>query len=404
MARPEAVAVDPEIYWDPYDIAIDTDPHPVWRRMRDEAPLYRNDRHDFWALSRYADVLAASREPLIYSSAKGTVLEIMGEGQLTRPGLIIFMDPPEHNSLRALVSKAFTPRRIAALEEQIRAICVDLLDPYVGSGGFDYVADFGAQLPSKVISALLGVPAADQPHVLQVINTTFHLDPDSGMVNDVSLGAQVELWEYLTDQLEQRRRTPSDDMLTALVEVELTDDGERRKLTAEEAVAFAGLLISAGTETVARLLGWTAIVLDQHPEQRAALVEDPSLVPNAVEELLRYEAPSPVQGRTLTQQVELYGTALPQGARVLLLTGSAGRDERAFPDPDRFDVRRKIDQHVSFGVGTHYCLGAALARLEGRVAIAETLARFPTWQVDHDRAVRLHTSTVRGYQHVPIAV
>jgi cytochrome P450 len=164
------------------------------------------------------------------------------------------------------------------------------------------------------------------------------------------------------------------------------------------------LLVSAGTETVARLLGWAAVTLDRNPDQRAHLVADPGLVPNAVEELLRYEAPSPVQGRTTSRPVELYGETLPAGAKVLLLTGSAGRDDRAYQDPDRFDVQRKFEQHVSLGFGVHFCLGAALARLEGRVALEETLARFPEWHVDHDRAVRLHTSTVRGYKLVPIRV
>jgi cytochrome P450 len=191
-------------------------------------------------------------------------------------------------------------------------------------------------------------------------------------------------------------------MLGALVDVELTADGVTRRLTQDEAAGFAVLLVSAGTETVARLLGWTAVVLAEHADQRAELAADPSLSANAVEELLRYEAPSPVQGRWTTRELELHGTAIPPDSKVLLLTGSAGRDERTYPDPDRFDIHRRFDQHVSLGVGAHYCLGAALARLEGRVAIEETLARFPAWEVDHDSAVRLHTSTVRGYKAVPI--
>jgi cytochrome P450 len=390
-----------EIYWDPFDTEIDTSPYDVWRRMRDEAPAYRNDTYDFWAVTRYADVHAASRDPQTFSSAKGTVLELMGT-DLGASGMIIFMDPPDHGSLRALVSRAFTPRRISALEDRIRAICAEHLDPLVGAGGFDYLADFGAQLPSKVISSLLGVPAADQPRVLHLIDTLFWVEPGVGMINDVSFTARIELFEYIAAQLAECRRRPREDMLTALTQVELGDGADRRVLTDDEAVQFALLLVSAGTETVARLLGWTAVVLDAHPDQRAELAADSGLVAGAVEELLRFEAPSPVQGRWTTDEVTLHGVTIPRESKVLLLTGSAGRDERAYPDPDRFDIHRKIDQHISLGVGTHYCLGAALARLEGRIAIEETLARFPNWQVDHDRAVRLHTSTVRGYKSVPI--
>ncbi|HLG92611.1 MAG TPA: cytochrome P450, partial [Acidimicrobiales bacterium] len=196
---------------------------------------------------------------------------------------------------------------------------------------------------------------------------------------------------------------PRDDLLTGLVQAEVAGpDGTTRRLTDEEAAGFANLLVSAGTETVARLLGWAAVVLAEHPDQRAELVADPSLIPGAVEELLRYEAPSPVQGRWTSREVELHGTTIPAGSKVLLLTGSAGRDERVYPDPDRFDIHRRFDQHVSFGIGPHFCLGAALARLEAKVALEETLARFPEWEVDHARAVRLHTSTVRGYKNVPI--
>jgi cytochrome P450 len=401
----DVTAVDPgnpdPIYWDPYDVAIDTDPHAVWRRMRDEQPLYRNDRFDFWALSRYADVHAAHRDPHTYLSGHGTVLELMGQ-DMSGTGQMIFMDPPQHDKLRALVSKAFTRGRIAQLESRIREFCADLLDPQIGGSGFDYLADFGAQLPSLVISSLLGVSPADRPQVLHLIDTVFHIEPDVGMLNDISLNAQFELHGVLSGLLADRRKNPQDDLLTALTQAELTEDGQVRRLNDKEAADFANLLVSAGTETVARLLGWAAVLLDQHPDQRADLAADASLLPNAVEELLRYEAPSPVQGRTTSRPVELYGETLPAGAKVLLLTGSAGRDDRVYADADRFDVRRKFEQHVSFGFGVHFCLGAALARLEGRIALEETLARFPKWQVDHDRAVRLHTSTVRGYKQVPI--
>jgi cytochrome P450 len=319
--------------------------------------------------------------------------------------MIIFMDPPRHATMRALVSRAFTPRRVTALEDRIRDVCRHYLDPQVGGSGFDYLQDFGAQLPSRIISSLLGVSEADRPRVLELIDTIFYIEPGVGMVNDVSLGAQFELMAYIQDELEDRRKSPRDDLLTALVQAELAQDGDgARRLTNEEAGGFANLLVSAGTETVARLLGWTAVVLAANPDQRAELASDPSLIPHAIEELLRYEAPSPVQGRWTSRDVELHGQAVPRDSKVLLLTGSAGRDQRVYRDPDRFDIHRRSDQNVSFGCGPHFCLGAALARLEGRIAIEETLARFPRWEVDHERAVRLHTSTVRGYKQVPIVL
>jgi cytochrome P450 len=389
------------IYWDPFDTEIDTSPYETWRRMRDQAPVYRNDSYDFWAYSRYADVEAAHKDPATYSSARGTVLESMGDDMSTT-GQMIFMDPPEHTRLRQLVSRAFTPRRITALEDRIREICAELLDPHVGSNGFDYVQDFGAILPSRVISTLVGVPREDQEAKRHQIDDLFHIEPGVGMRNETSITAALGILGYLAELIEQRLAHPEDDMLTALAEAEIDEDGERRRLTVMEGANFGMLLFTAGTETVARLLGNTAVELSAAPDQRAILLEEPDVIANAVEELLRFEAPSPVQGRWTTQEVSLHGTTIPANSKVLLLTGSAGRDDRVFPDPDRLDVRRSMDHHVSFGYGIHFCVGAALARMEGRIAIEETLKRFPTWVVDHDRARRLHTSTVRGWAEVPI--
>jgi cytochrome P450 len=397
--------VSPELYWDPFDTDIDTDPYEIWRRLRDEAPVYRNDRYDFYALSRFADVEAAHRDPATFSSAHGTVLELMGPEPIINAEMMIFTDPPLHTRLRSLASRAFTPRRVTQLEERIREICAELLDRQVGGDGFDYVQDFGAQLPSMVISTLLGVPDDEREEVRHHIDEVFYIEPGVGMINDRSFGAQIWLHEYLGRQLERRRTNPVDDMMNDLAHAEITDDdGSVRLLTDEQAIAFANLLVSAGTETVARMLGWAAVVLDANADQRAMLATDSALLPAAIEELLRYEAPSPVQGRWTTADVALHDTTIPAGSKVLLLTGAAGRDERKFPSADRFDVRRPIDHHVSFGYGIHFCLGAALARLEGRVALEETLKRFPEWTVDHDRAVRLHTSTVRGYAQVPIVL
>ena len=219
---------DAEPYWDPFDTELDTSPYEAWRRLRDEAPVYRNERYDFWALSRFDDVNAAHRDPRTYLSGRGTVLELMG-AEMRLPGLMIFMDPPEHDAMRALVARAFTPRRVSALEDRIRAICREHLDPHVGADGFDYLVDFAAQLPSRVISSLLGVPEEDRPRVLHLIDTVFYIEPGVGMVNDVSVGAQVELVGYLMEQLRERRSRPRDDLLTALVEAELKEDGGTRR-------------------------------------------------------------------------------------------------------------------------------------------------------------------------------
>jgi cytochrome P450 len=393
-----------ELYWDPFDVELIDEPYPTWRRMRDEAPVYRNDRHDFWALTRFADVEAAHRDPHTFSSARGTVLEIMGP-DLSRTGQMIFLDPPDHTSLRTLVSRAFTPRRVSQLEERVRELCALMLDAQVGAGGFDYLEDFGARLPSMVISSLLGLPEEDQEDVRHMIDGIFHIEPGVGIVNETAMRAGAEVSRYVGGVLDQRRSDPRDDLLTALVEAEIVDEsGEIRRMTPQETVEFAMLLFVAGTETVGRFLGWAAVVLADHPDQRKELAADPTLIPKAVEELLRYEAPSPVQGRWNTRAVELHGQVIPEGSKVLLLTGAAGRDERVYPDADRFDIHRSGQPHVSFGYGIHFCIGAALARLEGRVALEETLKRFPTWDVDHARAERLHTSTVRGYAKVPILV
>lgn len=393
-----------DLHWDPFDESLKDDPHPVWKRLRDEAPVYYNEHYDFWALSRFEDVERAHRDPQRYSSAHSTVLEAMTEEAQTE-GMMIFLDPPEHTALRRLVSKAFTPRRVAGLEHEIRDLCAGLLDMQRGRDAFDYVQDFGARLPATVIASLLGVPPSDREDVRRHIDGLFHLEPGVGMANDASLQAGAWLYDYIGQQVEERQHVPRDDMLTDLVQAEIAGiDDVPRCLTSSESTAFGILLVSAGTETVARLLGWAGLILADHPEQLTALSQDPDLIPNAIEELLRYEAPSPVQGRWLTEDLELHGQHIPANSKVLLLTGSAGRDERVYPEADRFDIRRDLRLHVAFGYGIHFCLGAALARMEGKIALEETFKRYKSWTVDKEHAVPLHTSTVRGYQQLPIRV
>jgi cytochrome P450 len=399
-----------DLNYDPYDRVIDADPHPVWRRLRDEAPLYYNAAYDFYALSRFDDVLAASTDWRTYSSARGTVLEMIdtspeganmfgGDGG----GMMIFMDPPRHDDLRRLVSRAFTPRRVAALDARIRELCADFLDPQIGAGGFDFVEDFGAKIPAMVIGALLGVPKEDQDQLRVWGDWLMRYEPDG--LSAEKAEAMRLLHEYLAAMVKDREQNPRDDMVSDLVTSEITlDDGTVRRLTRSEVHSFFTLLQLAGSETTARLLGWAAVLLARHPEQRAKLVADPSLVNNAVEELLRYEAPSPIQARFVTTDVEWYGQTVPAHSKIALLTGSAGRDGRKFPDADTFDVERRFDRHMTFGYGVHFCLGASLARKEGQLVLDETLKRFPTWGCDESQVELVQTSTVRGPTLVPITV
>ena len=394
---------EPALYYDPYDFEIDTDPYPIWRRLREEQPLYYNERYDFWALSRFADVERGLVDWHTYSSAKGSLIELIKSGMEIPPGSIIFEDPPRHDLHRGLLSRVFTPKKMAAIEPKVREFCARSLDPLVGSGGFDFIADLGAQMPMRTIGMLLGIPEADQVAIRERIDEGLRLEE----------GAPVDVTERLTDASEQsnlfaeyidwRAKNPSDDLMTDLLNAEYEDtDGERKKLTRDEVLGYVGLVAAAGNETTTRLIGWTGKVLAEHPDQRQELVEDRSLVNGAIEELLRYEPPSPIQARYVMNDVEWYGQTVPEGSVMVLINASANRDDRHFPDGESFDIHRKIDHHLSFGYGVHFCLGAALARLEGRVALDEVLNRFPTWEVDWDNAKQARTSTVRGWETLPV--
>jgi cytochrome P450 len=392
-----------DVYYDPYDFDIDTDPYPVWKRMRDEAPLYYNEKYDFYALSRFEDVERCSVDWRTYISGKGSVLEMIKSGMEMPPGLILFEDPPAHDLHRGLLSRVFTPRKMNAIEPKVREFCARSLDPLVGSGRFDFIGDLGAQMPMRTIGMLLGIPEDDQEAIRDRIDSGMHLSegamPDRDQSYSVTSGSDFEGY------IEWRSQHPSDDLMTELLNAEFEDaDGTTRKLSRTEVATYVGLLAAAGNETTTRLIGWTGKVLAENPDQRELLVNDPTLIPGAIEELLRYEAPSPVQARYITKDVEHYGQTVPAGNVMLLLTASANRDERRFPDADTFDVLRKIDHHVTFGYGIHFCLGAALARLEGRVALDEVLKRFPTWEVDWDNAVQARTSTVRGWDKLPVLI
>ncbi|CAO5239847.1 cytochrome P450 [Frankia sp. AgKG'84/4] len=400
-----SVSTGPEIYYDPYDAGIDADPYPVWRRMRDDAPLYYNEKFDFYALSRFADVDPALSDWVTYRSGKGSVLELIKADIELPPGLILFEDPPVHDVHRSLLIRVFTPRKMNALEGKVREFCRRSLDPLVGSGGFDFIRDLGAQMPMRTIGFLLGIPEADQEALREKIDEGMRLDddnPDGPAPADLALAAVNELF---SEYLDWRSEHPSDDLMTELLTAEFEDEtGTTRRLSREEVLTYVNLLAGAGNETTSRLIGWTGKVLAEHPDQRRELVQDRSLIPGAIEELLRYEAPSPVQARLVARDVTHHGQTVPEGSAILLLNGSANRDGRQFADADAFDIHRRIPRHLSFGYGPHFCLGASLARLEGRVALDEVLNRFPEWTVDEDNARQARTSTVRGWERLPVLV
>ena len=390
-----------DIYYDPYDHEIDADPHPVWQRMREEAPVYWNEKYGFYALSRFDDVWHAYLDAKTFSSSHGVELENL-DHPLPEPRLMIFTDPPEHDAMRKLVSRAFTPRRIADLEASIRRLCGELLDPYRDSDGFDYVADFGAIVPPMVIGELLGVPVDERDVLRHWFDAMLHREDGVLAPPASAIEAMIAVHAFAGELVQARRRAPGDDLISALLTAEVDLDGERRVLTDVEIQNFLVLLAGAGVETVARLLSWGGVVFARNPAQQAKVAANPALVPGAVEELLRYEAPSPVNGRFTFADTEFQGVRIPAGSKVLMLNGSANRDPREFDRPDEFDVERNISRHISLGYGTHFCLGASLARLEARVALEETFARFPRWDVIDDELEMVRTNTVRGYSNVPI--
>jgi cytochrome P450 len=392
---------DNDLYYDPYDFEIDVDPHPLWKRMRDEAPLYYNEKYDFYALSRFADVEKAMVDWNTYISGKGSVLELIKADLDLPPGIILFEDPPIHDLHRGILSRVFTPKKMLAVEPKVREFCARSLDPLVGSGGFDFIADLGAQMPMRTIGMLLGIPEADQEAIRDRLDEGLRLDDGAPKIqNQDALEVSQELF---ADYIEWRAEHPSDDLMTELLMAEFEDEtGTTRTLTRTEVLTYVNMLAGAGNETTTRLISWTGKVLADHPDQLREVADDRSLVPNTIEEILRYEAPSPVNSRYVTRDVAHYGQVVPEGSVMVLLNGSANRDDRQFPDGDRFDIHREIGHHVSFGYGLHFCLGAALARLEGRVALDEVLKRWSHWEVDYDNAVQARTSTVRGWERLPV--
>lgn len=395
------MSVNP-VYYDPYIRSIVKDPYPVYRRLRDEAPLYYNEKYDFYAISRYDDVRRAFADHETFISGRGGILELMKQNVQMPPGTFIFEDPPQHTVHRQIVQRLFTPRRMNGLEPLVRELTIKVLKRLEGRDEFDFIEDIGRQLPMRVIGMLLGIPEEDLQTVREI--TDARLRTEEGKPKNFEGGLQME--QSFGEYIDWRAKHPSDDVTSELLNVEFTDEtGTRRKLTRDELITFFNVLAGAGNETTNRLIGWTGKTLAEHPDQRRELVENPSLLPDALEEVLRFEPPAPHVGRYVARDAEFHGQRVPAGSAILLLVGAANHDDRVFPDPERFDIHRERNAaHLAFGHGIHTCIGKVLARLEARVVFEELLKRIPDWDVDLDHANLSSTSTVRGWDKLPAYV
>jgi cytochrome P450 len=387
------------VEYDPFDWETAHNPFPVYRQLRDEAPVYHNEQLGFWALSRYDDVVAGHLNSDDFSSAHGVTIE---GGEKDAPFLIV-KDPPEHTAHRRIVGRLFTPRRIALMEPFIRRTAADLLDKVRDADRFDVVEDFSFRLPLDVISELIGIPESDR---MQIHHLSDRIGIREGAtMSDDGINATIDLLVLLTDLVRARRADQGDDVLTMLMDTPVEEeDGSQRMLTDDELAGRLLELAFAGHETVAKLIPNGVVALAWFPDARRELAGDPALMPNAVEEMLRWDPPSHYQGRWTTRDVRVRDTVIPADQRVILVTGAAVHDERKYPDPDTFDIQRDIDRHVSFGLGRHLCLGASLARLETRVAFEELLKRFPDFTIDEAGVERHVSVNVRGLSKLPLVV
>jgi cytochrome P450 len=381
--------------FNPYSYEFHDDPFPVYRRLRDDAPCYHDEELGFWALSRYADVLDALHDPETYCSRFGITLE---EGNPLP--MMLTTDPPEHTALRRMVSRAFTPRRIADLEPSIRSRSARYLGELRDRDSCDLIGDYAALLPMDVISDLLGVPDVDQEQLRKWSDALLHREEGDKDVTPAGIEAAYHLFKYFTALVADKRTRPHDDDLAAAL-LAMETEGER--LTDEQVVGFLFLLIIAGNETTTKLLGNCLLALQRFPRERAKVLADRARLPDAVEEVLRFDGSTQLMARTLTRDVEMHDTTMPAGAKVLLVLGSGNRDERVWERPDVYDIDRPWPvHHLAFGHGIHVCLGAALARLEMRVSLEEFLDRHPRYEIDETALVRVHSGNVRGYSTMPV--
>jgi cytochrome P450 len=391
---------------DPYDYDFHEDPYPYYKRLRDEAPLYHNEELGFWALSRHRDVLQGFRNSTALSNRDGVSLDPVSRGpHASKTMSFLAMDDPAHLRLRTLVSKGFTPRRIRELEPRVTELAAQhldtLLDKAASGRTVDYVAEFAGKLPMDVISELMGVPVADRDRIRALADGVMHREDGVNDVPSSAIEASINLIVYYQQMIAERRADPADDLTSALLDAEI--DGDR--LTDDEILGFMFLMVIAGNETTTKLLANAAFWGHKHPNELAPVYADRSLVPQWVEETLRYDTSSQILARTVASDLDLYETKVPAGDVLLLLPGSAHRDERVFDDPDHYRIGRDIGSKLmSFGSGAHFCLGAHLARMEARVALTEFCSRTRGYAIDEASAVRVHSSNVRGFAHLPMTV
>src|SRR5262245_20661320 len=390
------------VSFDMFDRDIYASPYPVFRRLRDEAPLYYNEQYDFFAVSRYDDVSRVLGDRETFISGKGGVYNIITAGIEMPEGLFIFEDPPQHTVHRGLVSRLFTPRAVNGLEPQIRDLCVEVLDSLDGATRFDFMRDLAMQIPIKVIGMLVGLPRSDQAELQAIFHKNMHAEtaqPDS------ALEGILETAVWFNQYLDWRAEHPTNDVMAQRLNLEFGDEtGANRRLRREEIVTYLTLITSAGSDTTAQALGWAAKLLGDHPDQRRALADDPTLLPSAVEEVLRYESVSYHFCRWVAKDTDFHGTTVPAENVIVVLPGSANRDERQYEHPDTFDIRRPPSQMFTLSFGPHFCLGASLARLELRLVLQATLERFPEWTVDDDHAELTEGIDTRGWERLPVSV
>jgi cytochrome P450 len=391
--------------FDPYSKTFFDDPYDVYRRLRDEQPVYFNERYNFFALSRWDDVVEAHRDWRDYSSAHGVTLDVLNAEKVPDQSMLIMIDPPRHDRLRALVSRSFTPRAIRDLEPMITEVIVRHLDALEPTGEMDLLGDFAALFPVEIVCRMLGVPSEQVEPIRHLVDVFLTRRVGEVAPSKESRSAIVEIGMRFFELAGEKRAHPADDMLTRLTQAEVeSEDGGTTRLDDVEIAGFGTLICAAGAETVTKLVGNAIVLFEQNPDQWRLVLDDPGLIPAAVEETLRYHPPSQYQGRFCRHDVELHGTTIPARSPVLLLTGAATRDPRAFDDPDRFDITRRPSLSLGFGHGIHSCLGAALARLESRIAITEVARRFPRYEVDAAGLERVQMANVAGYSRVPVRV
>ena len=383
------------VEFDPYSHAVHDDPYPHYKMLRDNAPVYFNEKYGFWILSRYEDVQGALRDFRRFSNSEGVSLE--AQMQAGYP-MVLTMDPPRHTKVRKIIQKILTPQGIARLEPDVRKLAVDLLTPFEGQGSIDILSDFAVYLPMAVIARMIKVPHSDEDYVRVLTDKLVSRGDGEFGISKETAEAYMELAAYFENLVKKHADDePDDSLLSAILEAE-----KRQELSHDEVIGFLMLLGVAGNETTTKLIGNMAFRLWQSKDQRQLLIDDPALIGKAVEETVRFDGSTQLLGRTAMEDIELHGKTIRKGDRVGLLMISANRDELKWERPDAFDILRNTAGHCGFGFGIHACVGAALARLEVRVAFEEILKRFPHYDIQESGMQRMHSPNVRGYTHLPL--